>query len=54
MVLEQTMAGYVLGLADAEGPGILTPDATVTHREAVAEAAVRGAWLGTVPRRTVA
>ena len=39
------MAGYVLGLADAEGPGILTPDATVTHREAVAEAAVRGAWL---------
>ena len=45
MVLEQTMAGFVLALADEDRPGILSVDRYWTHAEAVSEAAARGAWL---------
>ena len=45
MVQEHTMAALVLALAENESPGILTADRTLTHAEAVSEAATRGAWL---------
>ena len=45
MALEQTMAGYVLGLAEVDRPGILTQGSSWTHAEAVSAAAARGSWL---------
>ena len=50
MGVEGTMAGLVLDLAEEDRPGILHADQTLTHKEAVAAAARRGAWLRSIRR----
>jgi len=50
MGVEGTMAGLVLDLADEDRPGILHADQTLSHKEAVAAAARRGAWLRSIRR----
>lgn len=45
MVAEGTMAGLVLALAEEDRPGILHADQVLSHKDAVAAAARRGAWL---------